>query len=705
MMFKKDLLIDSSGYVLNLLEKILSTNIKIYGIENIPKDNPKIFVANHFTRIEALLVPYCLYDITNKKVGVIADDGLMKSYFGNYLQNIGALAKSHPNRNNIILSDLLTARKDWLIFPEGRMVKAKDIIKEDSHYIVKINDIKSRIYTGSAFFALYSEILRQDYSNNKIKNKNKFQRKYLINQNDKIEDKETMIVPINITYSPIRTGDNFLQKMAKRLFDNINENFLEEIEIESNIVLNSKIIIRILKPISLHKMLKNSYGLVLNHNTIVEKLRYDLTYKFMKKIYENVTIRFEHIFILILYHYKEEKICKVYFKRIIYLVAKRVKEDCTLFEDDIRNDIINLISYEKYLIFNEILKIALKDKIITQTREDYIINKDALLNMHTHNTIRIKNILRVVLNEVLIIDKMNDIVKQKVNLTHEQIDKELLQILQEEEKNEFETDYLKFATHKDIKPKDIGKPYLLKNNLSNKCILLIHGFSSAPKEVEELAVYLNNCHYNVYAVRLKGHGTVPEDLKDTSYKDWYNSVSRSVVIASLKYDEINIVGFSTGGLIALLSSKKYLPKLKSIVCINAALNLNDIRIRTVLPAIDFWNDIVSSFNAHSLKKEFVENKARYPKINYDKFYVKAILQLKELMNITKQNLEKINKKILIIQAKDDPVVNISSAYEIHEKIKSKNKQLAIFELDEHVIIKGKNTKNVFEKIKRFLLDK
>ncbi|RXJ88173.1 alpha/beta fold hydrolase [Arcobacter sp. CECT 8985] len=703
-MLKKDLLIDSSGYVLNLLEKILSTNIKIYGQENIPKDNPKIFVANHFTRIEALLVPYCLYDITNKKVGVIADDGLMKSYFGNYLQNIGALAKSHPNRNNIILSDLLTARKDWLIFPEGRMVKAKDITKEDNHYTVKINDNKTRIFTGSAFFALYSEILRQDYLNKKIKNKNKFQRKYLINQNDKIEDKETMIIPINITYSPIRTEENFLEKMVKRLYDDISDKFLEEIKIESNIVLNSQIIIRILKPISLHKMLKNSYGIELNHNTIVEKLRYELTHKFMKRIYENLTVRFEHIFVLILYYLKQPRISKLYFKRLIYLVAKRVKEDCTLFEDDIRKDIINLISYENYDTFDEIIKIAINDKIITQTKDEYIIHKDILLNMHTHNTIRIKNILRVVLNEVLIIDKMNEIVKQKVSLNNDEIDTELLHILQEEEIDEFETDYIKFSQKHDIKPKDIGKPFLLKYNNSKKCILIIHGFSSAPKEVEELAVFLNNQGFNVYAVRLKGHGTVPEDLKDTSYKDWYNSVSRSVTIASLKYDKIDIVGFSTGGLLALLSSRKYLPKLKSIVCINAALNLNDIRIKTVLPAIDFWNDIVSSFNANSLKKEFIENKARYPKINYDKFYVKAILQLKELMNITKLNLEKINKKILIIQAKNDPVVNISSAYEIHDKIKSQNKQLAIFELNEHVIIKGKNTKKVFDKIEQFLVN-
>ncbi|MGK0256273.1 MAG: 1-acyl-sn-glycerol-3-phosphate acyltransferase, partial [Arcobacteraceae bacterium] len=41
-----DLLIDSSGFALNLLEKIFDATIEIKGIENLPKDNPRIFIAN-----------------------------------------------------------------------------------------------------------------------------------------------------------------------------------------------------------------------------------------------------------------------------------------------------------------------------------------------------------------------------------------------------------------------------------------------------------------------------------------------------------------------------------------------------------------------------------------------------------------------------------------------------------------------------------
>lgn len=700
---KKDLLIDSSGYVLNLLEKILATDIEINGINNLPKDNPRVFVANHFTRIEAMIVPYAMYGITDKKVGVIADDSLFKTYFGNFLKNIGALPKSQPNRNNIILGDILTGKKDWMIFPEGQMVKAKDIVKMDNHYCVRIDNKDSRVYTGSAFFALYSEVLRKEYLNKKIKNKTKFQRKYMIDSIENISENETMIVPINITYSPLRNGDNFLIKMAQKLFDNISENFLEEIEIEGNIVLKSKMIIQILPPISVHTMLRENYGIELNHQKIIEGLRYDLTHKFMKQIYENLTIRFDHIFTLILYYYPSDSICKNHFKRLIYMVAHEVKRNCMLYEKDLEKDIINLISYEKFAPFDEVLKIAIKDKIIMQTRSDYIIYKKTLLNKHTHHTIRLKNILRVILNEVLIIDKINNIVKDKIKLSQKELDIELLKLLEKEELNEFEMDYMKYKNNENIKDKNIGRPYTLTNDKSSKCVIAVHGFSSAPKEVEEMALYLNYKGLNVYAPRLRGHGTVPEDLATRTYQDWYNNISRAITIATLKYDKIYLVGFSTGGLLTLLSSKKYFLELGGIMCINAALNLNDMRITTLLPAVSFWNDIVSAFNAHTLAKEYVDNKPRYPEINYNKYYVQSIKQLKELMSHTKKTLYKINAPTLILQAKNDPVVNPSSAYEIYDKIRSKNKDLIMIDIAKHVMIKGENTKIVFDKIIDFIL--
>lgn len=73
--------------------------------------------------------------------------------------------------------------------------------------------------------------------------------------------------------------------------------------------------------------------------------------------------------------------------------------------------------------------------------------------------------------------------------------------------------------------------------------------------MEKLALFLNQNGFNVQTPRLAGHGTVPFDLKDKNWQDWYKCISRSIIIASLQYKKIYIVGFSTGGLLALLSTK------------------------------------------------------------------------------------------------------------------------------------------------------
>ena len=703
-MIQNDLLINTNGYVLSLLEKILNANIEVKGIENIPKNNPIMFVANHFTRIEAMLVPYTLYNLTNKKVGVIADDSLFKSYFGNFLKNLGAMKKSEINRNEHIIGDLITSCKNWMIFPEGIMVKAKDITKIDNIFCVKIDETCQRVYTGAAVFALSSEFFREKYFERKLENYDEFSEKYFINDCSEITPNETMIVPINISYSKLRNGRNFLVDMAEKLLEDIGDNFKEEIEIEGNLILNSKIIIRILEPISTKKLLEPLYSKGLLQEEILNSLRYDVTHDFMNKIYESLTISFDHIFTLILFLFPKEEIELEYFKRLIYIVFSKIKEKNLPYDESINKDLIYLISYEKFEAFDDILKVAIKDNIL-QIHEihcdRYLINKEVLANSFTHHTIRLKNILRVILNEILAQDDIVNMVKDLLLKKEFENNIELAEILKCEEKEEFEKSYEKFKDNKDIKAKDIGTTNYFENINSNSCVIVVHGFSSAPKEMQNLALFLNENNFNVITPRLSGHGTVPEDLKTKTWQDWYKSVSRSITIASLQYKKVYIVGFSTGGLLALLSTKKQYKEFVSLVCINAALHLNDLRIKTLLAAISFWNDIVKVFNENKYAKEYIDNFPENPQINYNKHYVSSIEQLSLLMDKIKKNLHKIKKPILIIQGKDDPVVNPSSAHEIYEKIESRFKKLKMINSSKHVIV-NENTDGLYDYILSFI---
>ena len=72
------------------------------------------------------------------------------------------------------------------------------------------------------------------------------------------------------------------------------------------------------------------------------------------------------------------------------------------------------------------------------------------------------------------------------------------------------------------------------------------------------------------------------------------------------------------------------------------------------------------------------------------------------MKKTRKNLYKIKKPILIIQGKDDPIVNPSSAHEIYESIESRYKTLKIIEASKHVIVIGENTDELFRDILNFI---
>jgi carboxylesterase len=62
-------------------------------------------------------------------------------------------------------------------------------------------------------------------------------------------------------------------------------------------------------------------------------------------------------------------------------------------------------------------------------------------------------------------------------------------------------------------------------------VLMVHGFTGSPSEFRRVGYFLNEMGYTVKAVRLPGHGTTPEDMIRTGWRDWYQHVLDS-------YDEL-----------------------------------------------------------------------------------------------------------------------------------------------------------------------
>lgn len=88
---------------------------------------------------------------------------------------------------------------------------------------------------------------------------------------------------------------------------------------------------------------------------------------------------------------------------------------------------------------------------------------------------------------------------------------------------------------------------LLQKESSRPAVLMVHGFTDSPYYMKDLARYFYEKGYNVIAPRLKGHGTIPQDLHDVKLADWRDDVANGYRRAREISSQVLLLGYSTGG--------------------------------------------------------------------------------------------------------------------------------------------------------------
>ena len=740
-------LYNRSVRVLNTVRKVLSVKMTLHADTQVLQGD--IFLFNHFSRFETFIPQYLIYEQTGAYSCAIASGEFFEqdNVLARYLQHVGVFPHDHDRLFPLLTSQILRGRK-VIIFPEGAMIKDRQVIDESGNYGIysRSTGLRRKQHTGAAVLAQGVEaikiIIRHAYRDKDHETLVWWKEQLQIESMDQLLTsalKHTLIVPANITFYPIRSSENLLLKAVDFFTDSLNVRQTEELLIEGNIILkNTDMDIRMGKPLEpfdrkffgshylLQKVMDNAksvdeiFTLQAKPKDLMQKwLGYyfkkaaNITRdKYMESIYLNVTINLSHLastLIMYLVKHGYSYIEKQKFYITIYITVKKLQNNTHI---NLHRSLLNPNDYSELTTgadtrFQALIGEAINANLISEYKTRYHL-LPKLLEQYDFDSIRLENLIAVYANEARPIHVVRQTLIESLDESDDIDQQELAAWYFEDECRNvsWENQAYQKPEYDDINEHETASadalPFFLEPHKENGIgVLLIHGLLASPAELKDYGEYLVTQSYTVLGIRLKGHGTSPYALQDMSWEDWYHSVVRGYTILKAHCQRIIVTGFSTGGALALKLASEHYPE---IIAVNAvAVPVKFINPAFMLvPLLHGTNVLVDWLSSYEGVKPFIENNSEHPQINYRHVPVKSLYELRMLIAHMEEFLPKCRVPVLILQGDNDPVVSFKSAQEVMNKLTGeKKKELKMIASKRHGILM-ENIGGTWEEIDRFM---
>jgi esterase/lipase/1-acyl-sn-glycerol-3-phosphate acyltransferase len=706
----------TTGLAIKTLSNLSKARTHLHGQDNIP-GGPIVFVINHFTRLETILMPYLINRETGQTVWSLGDAELFQGTLDSFLDAMGVVSTRDPDRDRLIVKTLLTGEASWIIFPEGGMVKNMKIV-EKGRFMITWAAGKKPPHTGAATLALRAEFYRERLRRLSAVDPSeteRIRRLFRLGALEPVLNCQTSIVPVNITYYPVRARENILSDIARRMVDNLPERMVEELMTEGSMLLAGvDIDIHFGKSIPVHDRLQRlaivrdiaapspiGFDDPIHSRKVIRREAVHLMKQYMAAIYGMTTVNHDHLFASILRRMPGIRIRVDDLCRRVFLAAVELRSMPGIhLHRGLSGPQLHLVCDDRLGIVMDFVEIALEKGNLWRTEDGLLKDRRKFSSPYSFHRARIDNPLDVMANAVEPLKELQRCVRRIAWLPAFWVRRKVREHLLREAVEEYAADYKSFFIENESKPMDVGMPLLVKGKSRDLGIVLCHGYLAAPLEVKGLAEYLGRQGYWVYAPRLKGHGTSPEDLSIRSFQDWLRSIETGYVIMSSICRRVVAGGFSTGAGLALHLATR-VPSIAGVVAVSAPMRLRDFAARFA-PAVDLWNRLVNKTKSSGPKMEFVDNHPENPHINYVRNPVSGIREIERLMDDLEPRLSRITVPAMLLQASGDPVVDPKGSRKIFDRLGSVDKQFILFNFKRHGILVGDDTARVYRTISDFL---
>jgi len=233
---------------------------------------------------------------------------------------------------------------------------------------------------------------------------------------------------------------------------------------------------------------------------------------------------------------------------------------------------------------------------------------------------------------------------------------------------------------------------------NGRAVLLLHGWSTTPYELRRLGGFLNEAGYTVYGPLLSGHGTVYTDLENVRYEDWLRDAELAFEKLKKEHQKVFVGGTSMGANIALCLAKEK-GEISGVILMATPYKIKFEKVSGL------FAKFLSGFKKYHRKfypPTFGSSTTITRLISYQKYPLKNLLELGELVKKSRENLHLVKQPCLLLQSKHDHIITKNSLDKLYEKIGSKNKKKKYIEKAYHTFISDIRNEHIFEDILNFL---
>ena len=710
----------TTSLAIKLFSRLSKADIVVHGKENIPT-GPTIFVMNHFTRVETFLLPYYIFSLTGKPAWSLAASSLFKGGMEKFFDLVGVVSTSDPKRDELIVKSLLTGEANWIIFPEGSMVKTKKTVAGGKYMIASSGGMHEP-HTGAAALALRTELYRTHFHETVRKNPLRLQGMLDVLELDSPEEillERTAIQPVNLTYYPIRAAENIASNIASRIVKDIPERMVEEIMTEGTMLLSGvDLDIRFGKPIEMYDYLDDQwlqedmeregitgYSVSDGLKAKMRKPAYDIMQQYMQEIYAMTTVNHEHLFASMLRKHPFKRIDELDFKRRIFygasLISNKEEGKVDFFlHKSLKEDQAHLLTDDRFKKYDNILELAL-EKGVVEKYGGYLIRDRSKLSVPlSFHKGRIDNPIEVMANEVEPLQNFQSIIRSLSWRPKFLLKLCLIRLVLRQEKLRYREDWAKITEAGDEEKMSGGKPLLFPSYSRRIGLVLVHSYLAVPEEVRALASHLRRRGVWVYAPRLPGHGTSAVDLSKRKYQEWFEAVENGFVLMSTICDNVVVGGVGVGGNMALDLAAR-VQDIAGVFAICPPFSLRNYTTK-FMPGQDVWNRTLNKMRMNGFDTQFLEFSHGNRHVNYPRNPVAGVKQVGEYLESLEKRYDAITQPALILQADKNPVVDPKGSEQVYSSIGSRNKEYSLLNYERHVLVNGQGAEKVCKKISDFI---